>query len=640
MCGISGVYGYRRAIDLESERLAAIAELIRHRGPDDHGTFVDGSLGFGFRRLSIIDVGGGHQPIIDHDSGCAIEFNGEIYNFRELRRELTDRGHRFETESDTEVILRGYLEWGTGVLDRLNGIFGFAVWDPRSERLLLARDHFGIKPLYYADDGELLRFGSEMRTILNDNHVPERPVKRVLDPDAVRLLLHFGYLPSPHTLIAGVRKLGPGEMLTCDPHGVTVTRYANDVVDTDHEISIEDAVERYTELFEAAVTRQMVADVEVGCLLSGGVDSGMVLAAATERSDGPLATFTVSFGDDFDHDEAADAAETARHFGSNHHDLRIEVDDVEQLLIECLWHLEEPVLSQSTFAYHLMNREVSKQVKVVLTGQGADEPWAGYDRYIGERYGGKARWLFRSSAANAVASAVPGAERFRRATASLGIDDPAVRFAAIHQVFDPATIDALAGPGLAGATADPIDVIRRLQQPVAHLDEFTQLLHIDTRLSLADDLLLYGDKLSMSSSVEARVPFLDRELMAFVESLPPAMKLRGRTAKYVHKRAAEHFLPKEFVHRPKRGFATPIDAWFADELVPLLDRTVLAPDSVCTDMLDRSTIVDLVEQHQAGSRNHRRQLTTLVSLEIVASQLLETASDKSVPFPPAKESRS
>lgn len=628
MCGIAGVYGYRRDLQLNDADLAAQAELISHRGPDDFGTHIEGSVGFAFRRLSIIDLEGGHQPIVDPDTGNAIEFNGEIYNYRELRSELQSRGHCFRTSSDTEVILRGYLEWGDDVVHHLNGIFGFAIWDNQKRRLLLARDHFGVKPLYFADDGGVLRFGSEMRTILAD---PE--VERALDPNGVRLVLHYGYLPSPYTLIKGVSKLGPGHLLSCDANGATVRRYHDDVVEIDHKIDDAAATEQYAELFKNAVNRQMVSDVEVGCLLSGGVDSGMVLAVASDHGRVPIKSFTVGFGKDFGYDESADAAVTARHFNAKHHDLRVEVDDVEQLLVDCLWHLEEPVLSQSTFAYHLMTREVREHVKVVLTGQGADEPWAGYDRYIGERYGRRARWLFGSTAVAAAAGKLrPGAERLRRATESIGMADPVDRFTAMHQVFDPALIDDAAGKALRDASISPRDVIAAAQSSVSHLDEFSQLLHIDTRLSLPDDLLLYGDKLSMSNSIEARVPILDRELMAFVESLPPAMKLRRGTGKFIHKRAAEKFLPSDFVHRQKRGFATPIDAWFADELTPLLERTVLADDSICSDVLDPTFLRGLVDDHREGVRNYRRQLTSLVSLELVANQLLNPT-----PAPPSAQ---
>lgn len=623
MCGISGIFGYRQHVTLEEHLLLARAERIAHRGPDDAGSFIDGSVGFGFRRLAIIDLHTGHQPMVDEATGCAIEFNGEIYNYLELRTELQTRGHVFRTSSDTEAILHGYVEWGVDVVDHLNGIFGFAIWDPRIRRLVLARDHFGVKPLYFADHDGVLRFGSEMRTILDDPAVP-----RELDLEAVRLLLHFGYLPSPHTLIKGINKLGPGEMLACDEDGVKVWRHAGVTEEINHSISDAEATEQYVHLFEAAVERQMLADVEVGCLLSGGVDSGMVLSAAAARSADPIPTFTVSFGDDFEHDESADAAETARHFGARHHDLRIDVDDVEQLLLECLWHLEEPVLSQSTFAYQLMTREVRKQVKVVLTGQGADEPWAGYDRYLGERYGTRAGFLFRSTVAESLANKRPSAERFRRATESLGLADPVDRFTAIHQVFDPATVEALGGSAIFGSGEQPRDLMARAQAPVAHLDPFSQLLHIDTRLSLPDDLLLYGDKLSMSNSVEARVPILDRELMAFVESLPPQMKLRRGRGKFLHKEAALRFLPESFVHRKKRGFATPIDKWFANELGPLIERTVLGPDSVCCSVFDRAALTQLLADHRNGVRNYRRQLTTLVSLEIVAAQLLSPTNPR------------
>jgi len=625
MCGISGIFGYRQTLSLDDASLLARAERIAHRGPDDAGAFIDGSLGFGFRRLAIIDLHTGHQPMVDERTGCAIEFNGEIYNYLELRTELQTRGHVFHTSSDTEAILHGYIEWGDEVVDRLNGIFGFAIWDPRRQRLVLARDHYGVKPLYYADHSGVLRFGSEMRTILDDPDVP-----RELDQGAVRLLLHYGYLPSPHTLLKGIHKLGPGEMLACDEHGVKVWRHAGVTEEINHSISDAEATDQYVDLFEAAVERQLLADVEVGCLLSGGVDSGMVLSAATARSDEPIPTFTVSFGDDFEHDESADAAETAKHFGARHHDLRIDVDDVEQLLLECLWHLEEPVLSQSTFAYHLMTKEVRKQVKVVLTGQGADEPWGGYDRYLGERYGTKAGFLFRSTLAESISSKRPGAERFRRATESLGLADPVDRFTAIHQVFDPKTVEALGGSEILDAGEQPRDVMARAQAPVAHLDTFSQLLHIDTRLSLPDDLLLYGDKLSMSNSVEARVPMLDRELMAFIESLPPEMKLRRGRGKYLHKEAALRFLPESFVHRKKRGFATPIDKWFANELGPLIERTVLSPDSICCQVFDRNALTQLLADHRDGVRNYRRQLTTLVSLEIVAAQLLSPGNPRPI----------
>lgn len=617
MCGISGIHR-RDGSTPDPSALAAMGASIAHRGPDDDGHLALPGVGFAFRRLSIIDLEGGHQPIPNEDRSVWVQLNGEIYNYRELRAQLLGTGHVFATDSDTEVIVHGYEEWGLGVLDRLNGMFGLAIWDHPNQKLVLARDHLGIKPVYHHDDGRCLRFGSEMRAILADP-----AVSRALDPDAIRLLLHFGYLPSPHTPLRGIERLRPGHVLVSTPEGSTVHRFWDTTPVIDHTLSVDDATECYHAAVTAAVGSQLVADVPVGCLLSGGVDSAMVLAAANKASSTPLTTFTVGFGPAFSHDEMADAAETAALLGSPHVPVHLDGSAFSEIFDRTVWHLEEPVLSQSTFAFHHLTAEVRRHLKVVLTGQGADEPWAGYDRYLGERYGGHARWLLGSSLAHAVGEALPGAARLRRATASLGESDPIRRFAAIHQVFSPAQVADIALGPVAASDARAEDVIEYWQRPVAHLDEFSQLLHVDTRMSLPDDLLLYGDKLSMANGVEARVPLLDRHVVELIETLPPSHKLRGRRGKRVHKGAARRMLPSSVVDRPKRGFATPIDRWFADELTSLLDRTVLAPDSHCAQHLRRDRLVALVEEHRSGRRNHRRPLTLLLSFEISARQLLE-----------------
>ncbi len=606
-----------------------MAESMHHRGPDDDGFLQKPGIGFGFRRLSIIDLEGGAQPLVGCSDDIWIQGNGEIYNYRELRTELLRRGHSFSTDSDIEVIAHGYEEWGDAVLDRLNGIFGVAIWDGREQRLLLARDHLGVKPLYYLDSGSRVLFGSEMRAILAN---PE--VTTELDPDGLRLFLHFGYVPAPHTLVQGLKKLPPGHMLVSDANGSKLRRYWNPRREINDSITVDEAVEIYHELTNAAVERQMVSDVPVGILLSGGVDSAMILAAASDRTNQQLSTFTVGFGDDFPMDEARQAAGTAAMFNTDHHEIRIKPRSFPEVFEQSLWHMEEPVLSQSTFAFQMLTAEVSKHVKVVLTGQGADEPWAGYDRYIGERYGAKARWLFGSTAAAAGANLLPGGARLRRATASLGQSDPVERFTAIHQVFSPEQIELNAHGALSNASVSPQDAIRYWQEPVAHLDHFSQLLHVDSRMSLADDLLFYGDKLSMSNGVEARVPFLDRELFDFVESLPPAFKLRMGQGKYVHKLVAEKMLPRELVHRTKRGFDTPVDQWFAEDFAPLLQDNVLDPGSLCSSILDRELLVGLLDDHISGRRNNRRQLTALLSLELSARQVLTRPAT-----PPAQRAR-
>jgi len=619
MCGISGEHR-RDHSRVDPSLMAAMASCLVHRGPDAAGYLDRPGIGFGFRRLSIIDLDGGDQPLYNDDETVFVQGNGEIYNHRELREQLVGLGYRFRTGSDIEVVVHGYHHWGVDVVNRLNGIFALAIWDERAERLILVRDHHGVKPLYYRDQGRYLRFASEIRAIHADGSLPLE-----VDQDGLRLLLHFGFIPSPHTLVDGVKKLPPGHLLISDANGTRQERYWNPVPEINYRLSVEDATDRYAELVNAAVRRQLLSDVPVGLLLSGGVDSSLVLAEVRAITDAPLKTFTVGFGDDFQHDEAAYAAETAALFGTDHHQINLDLGSFSQEFNTTLWHLEEPVLSQSAFAYQLLTEEVSRHVKVVLTGQGADELWAGYRRYAAERYGAKARRLLGSRAVREFGERVPSLAPLRRAGASLGLADPVERFAAIHQVFDPADIERAAHGTLASSSARAEDIIAYWQRPVAHLDSLSQLLYIDTRISLADDLLFYGDKLSMSNSVEARVPLLDVELSTFVESLPVSHKLNPRGGKVVHRRAAARKLPDRVLKRPKKGFATPMDEWFAQALAPAIQRSVLRDDSWCSRHLDRSFLQRQLDDHVSGRRNNRRQLTTLLSLETACEQIFSGA---------------
>ncbi len=635
MCGIAGVFHYVTREPVEPDLLQAMANSMVHRGPDDSGYFLDSGVGFGFRRLSIIDIEGGHQPMTNADESTWAMLNGEIYNFRELRRELESVGHQFRTASDTETIVHGYDRWGPQLTTKLNGMFGLAVWDKSSQQLMLARDHMGIKPLYYFDDGRRLVFGSELRAILADTTVP-----REVDPEALRIFLTYGYLPSPFTLFKNIKKLQPGHRLLAGSHGVRVERFWTTVPRIDNNISVDDAVEHYTTLVNQAVDRQMVSDVPVGSLLSGGVDSGIVTAAmCLSTGDGaqtdPVQSFTVGFGADFEWDEIDDAAETASLLGTDHTSFEIEIDDFADFFQTSTWHLEEPVLSQSTFAYYELTKRASDHVKVVLTGQGADEPWAGYHRYFGERYGTNVRWLVDNPLTHAVIDRLPDSNRhtsrLRRATESLGEHDALSRFVNIHSVFGDTDVAALMHGDL---TTEVLDIdaaspMRYWQRDVTHLGGLAQLLYIDSRMSLPDDLLLYGDKLSMANSLETRVPLIDVEIMEFVESLPSDFKLRGRNTKHVHKKAAENWLPDHVINRIKRGFATPVDTWFQGALDSFLNDTMLAPDSACGEFFERAELDRILREHQSGARNHRRQLTTLLSFELWHRQFVRSSSPSS-----------
>jgi asparagine synthase (glutamine-hydrolysing) len=621
MCGICGIFHYAGDEPVSQRLVAAMTRSLRHRGPDDQGFHVDDTVALGFRRLSIIDLDTGNQPIPNEDSTRWVVFNGEIYNYRELRSELEAAGHRFRTRSDTETIVHGHEEWGDDVTDRLNGIFGLAVWDATRRRLFLARDHFGVKPLYYHDDGHRLLFASEIRAILQDSTVP-----RELDLEALAIFLSLGYVPSPRTLFKGIRKIPPSHALHVDGSGVRLQRYWRPRPEI-HDLPEAEAIELYAQRFRAAVERQMVSDVPVGSLLSGGVDSAMVTAIMSQVSSRPVMTFSVGFEEQGDWNELDEAAETARLLGTDHHEIRISAKHYVDFFPESLWHLEEPVLSSSTFAFYFLARLASQSVKVVLTGQGADEPLAGYDRYRGEKLAARLGWLAGSSMSQRLVSSLPRAERLRRAARSLGERDPLRRFAQIHALFTADDLEQLVRPELAETITgvDATAPMRAWQQDVAHLDGLSQLLFVDTRMSLPDDLLFYGDKLSMANSLEARVPILDRELVECIESLPPSLKLRGMNGKYVHKMAAKRWLPDSVIGRRKKGFETPIDSWFQSELDGFVRDTLLAKSSACRELFDATFVERMLGEHRDRKRDHRRRIFALLSFELWYRRFLRSS---------------
>ena len=621
MCGICGIFQYSGEERVSRPLVEAMAQSIRHRGPDDDGFHVQGPIGMGFRRLSIIDLEGGHQPIANEDSTCWITLNGEIYNYRTLRQELQSAGHQMRTHADSETIVHGYEQWGAEVTNHLNGMFGLALWDARTRQLLLARDHLGIKPLYYYDSGSRLVYASEIKAILQDEHVP-----RELDFKALDIFLRLGYLPSPWTLFKGIRKLPAGHRLVASESGIRVERFWKTTPEINHDITEQQAIDGYAERFRRAVERQMVSDVPVGSMLSGGVDSAMVTAVMSELSDKPVKTFSIGFEQEGDWNELDDAAETSRLFGTEHHPIKISAANYLDFFAESFWYLEEPVLSQSTFAFYYLSKLARSHVKVVLTGQGADEPLAGYDRYRGEKLAGKLGWIAGSSLSQALVSAIPRAEKLRRAARSLGERDPLERFTQIHTLFSSTELAALLRPEVHAQMSDEAAraPIQRLQQDVQHLDGLSQLLYIDTRLSLPDDLLFYGDKLAMANSLEARVPILDYELVEYIETLPASMKLRGMNGKYVHKKAAQRWLPDTVINRRKKGFGTPVDAWFQSELDGFVRETLLSPGAACADLFDRSALERLLTDHRERRRDYRRHITALLSFELWHRRFLQS----------------
>lgn len=626
MCGICGIYNYKTDELVDPDFIQLMTTSIQHRGPDDDGFYFDGSLGLGMRRLSIIDLAGGKQPIHNEDRTIWIVFNGEIYNFPDLRRELVEKGHQFYTKSDTEVIVHAYEEWGDDCVLHLNGIFGFAIWDQKQQRLLLARDHYGVKPLYYYNDGKRLLWGSEIKAILASPSVP-----RSVDSNALDLFLTFRFVPSPFTMFEQIRKLHPGHRLIADRNGCRVERYWHPRPQIDKSLSERDYVVHLQERLEAAVRRQMISDVPVGALLSGGIDSAVIVALMSQFTEHPVRTFTVGFKDGNEANELEEARTTAAHFKTEHHEILLDSVDYQEFLTKTIWHLEEPIATTSTLPMYFVCQLARQHVTVVLTGQGADEPLAGYHRYYGERYGYFYRRLpkmLRNQVVRPLVEALPRQERIKRAVRSLGINEIDERFAKVYAVFTDEMKRALWRPEQRPMTPNcqAAEVVSYWRQGVESLDELAQMAYVDARLSLSDDLLMYGDKMSMANSIEARVPFLELEYMALAESLPVSLRIRGWTRKYIHKKAIAKWLPKTIIDRPKRGFETPIDRWFRSELSGYVRDTLLAPDSACQIYFNPGALDSLIRDHASGRQDNRRQLFSLLMFELWHRQFI-TSTD-------------
>src|SRR5438552_733885 len=445
MCGITGQYNFERHEPVERETIVRMARYIAHRGPDDEGFFITGPVGLGFRRLSIIDLAGGHQPMSDAEETVWIIFNGEIYNYRELRAELQGKGHQFRTNSDTEVIIHGYKEWGTEVFNHLNGMFGLAIWDVPNERLVLARDAMGIKLIYYKIDNGQLAFGSEIRAILAaEDSRPE------VDPVALNLFLRFRYTPSPLTIFQGIRKLAPGTMLVVEKGQCRQERwYKFSPTPFPIPTKKEEAACELLELYRGAVKRHLLSDVPVGVLLSGGLDSGLLLALMNEQG-GPWPAYTVGYGESFEDDELADAAVTAALLGARHVRVRLDQTEFERALPKIVESLEEPIATSSIVPMYFVSQRARQDVKVALIGQGPDELFGGYNRHLGIHYGNWWRGLpagLRSIAGFAV-NRLPRNEMLKRGAASLAVEDRLGRYEKVFSLSPARTIDGLFRDGL------------------------------------------------------------------------------------------------------------------------------------------------------------------------------------------------
>ncbi|MDQ4090353.1 MAG: asparagine synthase (glutamine-hydrolyzing) [Actinomycetota bacterium] len=614
MCGIAGEHHFNSATPADPARVEAMAQAIAHRGPDDKGMFVSGPVGLGFRRLSIIDVAGGHQPMSNPSETVWVAFNGEIYNFRELRRELEGHGHTFRTRSDTEVIIHAYEQWGPAALGHLNGMFAMAIWDSSRERLLLARDRAGVKPLYYHLASDRISFGSEIRAVVAGLDARPR-----LDPVALNLFLRYRYTPSPLTPYEGIRKLAAGTLLVIE-NGVARTERWWDYEGTPLDVSVSTATADLRDLYNQAVERQLVSDVPLGLLLSGGVDSGLLLALMNQHG-ADWRTFTVGFGSSFADDELALASETARRLGSQHAQVQIDQQTFESSLSRIVSIVEEPVASASIVPMFFLCALAREHVTVALMGQGPDELFGGYRRHFGVRYGAHWRSLppqVRGPLSRALAG-VPRNDWLRRALSSLAHEDRLRRYQDVFSLLPGPAVDGLFQDGVLPDEAGDVilDCWRVLEPLVGGADELGGFQQIEVNSSLPDELLLYADKLSMHHGLELRVPYLDHDIIEYAARLPAALKVRRGTGKWVHKQVAQQLLPHRDTVRKKRGFAVNVvDDWFRASLNSRLGEVLCDDQSLVYGLLRPDPVRGLVRQHQDGKRDNHKILFSLVVLEM------------------------
>jgi len=620
MCGIAGRLSYRGAsMDHELAALARMVQPLRHRGPDDEGLWSDGTASLGSRRLAIIDLSTrGRQPIANEDGTVRIVMNGEIYNFEELRRRLIGAGHAFRSDTDTETVLHLYEEEGVDCLAQLRGMFALAIWDAPRRRLFVARDRLGKKPLWYHAGHEAFLFASEPKALLQDEAVGAD-----VEPVAIHHYLTYGYVPNPLSAFRSLRKLPPAHYLLVEDGTVTTHRYWSLRYATKRTESEDTLGEELLHRLGEAVRLRLIADVPVGALLSGGVDSSVVVALMRRFSAKPVRTFSIRF-EDGPYDESPYARDVAARFGTEHHEAVVKPDAIA-LLPRLVWHYDEPFADSSALPAMALSTMAREFVTVALSGDGGDESFLGYDRYAAAA---TARWLdFLPSPARRTAAALAAAlpageprsarERGRRFASALAL--PARRrYASWMSIFDEPAKRALYADDFAAAMGD-VDSCAILDAAFAASDatSFAEAAaHADVQTYLPDDLLVKMDIASMAASLEVRSPFLDHEVVEFAASLPPGLKLRRRTQKYLLKRVMSGVLPPEILHRPKMGFGVPLARWFRDDLREMAYDVLLGTRAVQRGWFRADAVRRMLDDHAAGRAYHHARLWALLVLEL------------------------
>jgi asparagine synthase (glutamine-hydrolysing) len=632
MCGITGVMHFRDGARVEPETLRRMCAAMAHRGPDDDGIYTDGSVGIGMRRLSIVDLTTGHQPLSNEDGTAWIVFNGEIYNHAALREKLQARGHQYRTHSDTETIIHLYEEYGPDCVQHLRGMFAFAIWDARRQRIFIARDRLGIKPLYYQLTSEKIVWGSEIKVILACPGTGAQLERTVL-PE----YLAFGYLSGEQTFYEGIRKLMPGHWMEVDPNGqVTIQRYW-DLPVTQSESSRPESyyIQTFREMLEQAVSSHLMSDVPLGVFLSGGVDSSAVAALMTKIRRAPVETFSVGYAED-EFSELPYARVVAQHLNSLHHEVLVSQQDFFDALPHLIWHEDEPIVWPSSVPLYFVAQLAHQRVKVVLTGEGADETLAGYTRYA---------FTLKNAAWDRIyRSVIPGAIRggIRSSIADSAWIGATIRRKLSHTFlarngnswasfyFDN-FFSAFSESDQAGLLTEEIlkqcaagTAYRNVLEYWEHSsgEMLQRLLYTDIKTYLVE-LLMKQDNMSMAASIESRVPFLDHPLVEFATNIPQNLQLGGFAGKRILKKAVEDLLPHSILYRPKLGFPTPWSRWLAGPRLDVIRKLLLEPRSTERELFQPSAVEQLFEEHRSKYRDHSDRIWRLLNLELWHRTCLE-----------------
>jgi len=645
MCGIAGILEFKRDARANPKALREMCDVIRHRGPDDDGFYTDGAAGIGMRRLSIVDVAGGHQPISNEDGTLWIVFNGEIYNHLALREQLIARGHRYSTHSDTETIVHLFEEYGADCVQHLRGMFAFAIWNRNTRTLFIARDRLGIKPLYYQLTPERLLFGSEIKAVLAHGGV-HTEFNRAALPE----YLAFGYLSGDESFYAGIRKLLPGHTMTVSLEGKAEIRQYWDLdVARPHESRVESYyIERYRELLEGAVESHLMSDVPLGVFLSGGVDSSAVAALMTKIRREPVETFSVGYTEQ-SYSELPFARTVSEHIRSRHHEVLVSEEDFFGALPHLIWHEDEPLVWPSSVSLYFVARLARERVTVVLTGEGADETLAGYTRYAftlknanldrayrGVVPGGLRRLVREQVATSSLLGATLRRKLEHTFLAKDGNSWASFYFDNFFSAFGAAEQSGLLTDEFAREAA-PGSAYKNV---LAYWDRSSgemlqRLLYTDIKTYLVE-LLMKQDNMSMAASIESRVPFLDHVLVEFASRIPREVQIQGLAGKQILKKAVEDLLPHSILYRPKLGFPTPWSGWLAGPRLETIRGMLLEPRSLNREFFRREAIEKLFDEHRAKHRDNYDRIWRLLNLELWHRVCLEGESHDEVGGPVLK----